>query len=233
MTESRAPAERMLTEEEVWAALRGVLDPELDRSIVDLGFVRGVTVSGGDVRMELRLPTYWCAPNFSWLMAADAREAILALPGVEHARVVLVDHHAAEEVTEAVNAGRSFEEAFAEQATGGLGDLRRLFRRKAFLVRQERLLLSLGRADQADLRVRDLPPSPEAQAYLAVRAELGLDCSPEAPAVTDAEGRAVEDMEAHLRRARMVRISLESNTALCRGLFVERYGGQEASGGSR
>ena len=233
MTEPGITAESLPTEAEVWAALRGVLDPELDRSIVDLGFVTGVTVTGRDVQMAFRLPTYWCAPNFSWLMAADAREAILALPGVEHARVVLVDHHAAQEITEAVNAGRSFEEAYADQATGGLDDLRRLFRRKAFLVRQERLLRSLGRADLSGLRLGDLPESSEAQAYLVIRAELGLDCSPEAPAVTDAEGRAVADVDAHLRRARMARISLESNTALCRGLFEERYGGQEASSGSR
>jgi len=233
MTVSGTPVENTLTEEEVWATLRTVIDPELDRSIVDLGFVHDVKVSGTDVRVELRLPTYWCAPNFSWLMVADAREAILALPGVGRASVELVDHHAAAEVTEAVNAGRSFQEAFAEHATGGLEDLRRTFRRKAFLVRQERVLCSLGHPAPADLTLKDLPSTPEAQAYLAIRAELGLDCSPGAPVVTDAEGRAVQDVNAHLRHARLVRISLESNTALCRGLFDARYGEQEASGGSR
>ena len=233
MTGPRTSAESPPTESEVWAALRRVIDPELDRSIVDLGFVSEVSVSGREVRMAFRLPTYWCSPNFSWLMAADARDAILAIPGVERANVVLVDHHAAQEITDAVNAGRSFEEAFADQATGGLDELRRVFRRKAFIVRQERLLRSLGRADLAGLTLGALPESPEARAYLAIRAELGLDCSPEAPAVTDADGQPVADVEAHLRRARMTRISLESNTALCRGLFEERYGGQEASSGSR
>src|SRR5262249_30793983 len=162
-----------LTEAEVRAALGRVLDPELDRSIVDLGFVRGVTVSGRDVRVELRLPTYWCAPNFSWLMAADAREALLGVPGVERASVVLVDHHAADEINTGVNGERTFEKEFSEQATGGLEDLRRTFRRKAFFVRQDRLLRTLGGRDLDGLRLRDLPPSPEAEAYLAIRAELG------------------------------------------------------------
>jgi len=169
-------------------------------------------------------------------MAADAREAVLGLAGVERATVALLDHHAAEEVTAGVNAGRSFEETFAQQATGGLESLRRLFRRKAFLVRQERLLRSLHRSDLAGLRLRDLPNSSEARAYLAIRRELGLDCSPDAPVVTDDEGRTVEDVEAHLRRARMVRVSLETNTALCRSLLHVRYGQdalQEASDESR
>jgi metal-sulfur cluster biosynthetic enzyme len=221
------------TEAQVRAALGGVLDPELDRSIVDLGFVRAVTVSGRDVRVELRLPTYWCAPNFSWLMVADARKALLGLPGVERASVVLVDHHVGDEVTAGVNGGRSFEKEFAEQVTGGLEDLRRTFRRKAFFVRQERVLRSLGQADLASLRLGDLPSSPETKDYLAIRAELGLDCAPESPAVTDAEGRVVKDLQVHLRCVRLIRVSLESNTALCRGLLEERYNIQEASGGSR
>lgn len=233
MIAHRESAETPPTEAGVWAALRSVLDPELDRSIVDLGFVHRVNVTGKDVQVDLRLPTYWCSPNFSWLMVWDAREAVLALPGIGRASVTLVDHHAAAEVTEGVNAGRAFDDAFAEQATGGLEDLRRSFRRKAFLVRQERMIQSVGHTALADLKLKDLPPSPETHAYLAIRAELGLDCSPEAPAVTDAEGRAVKDVDAHIRYARLVRISLESNTALCRGLFDARYGGQEASGGSR
>jgi metal-sulfur cluster biosynthetic enzyme len=228
---SGAPSRGGPTEAEVWAALRGVLDPELDRSIVDLGFVRGITVSARDVRVELRLPTYWCAPNFSWLMAADARDAVLALPGVERADVVLVDHHAADEVNAGVNGGRTFEKAFADEVTGGLEQLRRTFRRKAFFVRQERLLSSLGTRDLEGLRLGDLPPSPEAEAYLAIRAELGLDCSADTPAVTDPEGRVVQDLQTHLRCVRLMRVSLESNTALCRGLLDERYKGQEAIGG--
>jgi metal-sulfur cluster biosynthetic enzyme len=222
-----APAE--LDEAEVLAALGGVLDPELDQSIVELGFVRDVSISPeADVRVELRLPTYWCAPNFSWLMAEDAREALRADPRVGSVEVVLVDHHAAGEVSAGVSSGRGFDEVFGAGPDGQLGDLRDLFRRKAFLARQERALRGLAPRDEelAALSVADLPESDEARAYLAARAELGLDCSPGAPALIDAAGRAVGPDRAaeHMRRARLMRVSIEGNAAFCRGLLATRYG---------
>jgi metal-sulfur cluster biosynthetic enzyme len=218
-----------LGEVDVLAALGGVLDPELDQSIVELGFVRDVSISpGGDVRVELRLPTYWCAPNFSWLMAEDAREALRADPRVRTVEVVLVDHHAADEVSAGVSSGRAFDEVFGAGPDGQLGDLRGLFRRKAFLARQERALRGLAPRDEElpALRVADLPENAEARAYLAARAELGLDCSPGAPALTDAAGRAVGADRAaeHMRRARLMRVSIEGNAAFCRGLLATRYG---------
>ena len=39
-------------------------------------------VGDGDVDVRLRLPTPQCAPNFAYLMAADARAAVRRLPGV-------------------------------------------------------------------------------------------------------------------------------------------------------
>lgn len=211
-------------EQEVLAALRGVLDPELDESLVELGFVAGVAVSGPTVRVELRLPTFWCAPNFSWLMAEDARQAVLRLPGVERVEVALLDHHAGQEISDAVSAGLTFERAFQGEATADLESLRRLFRRKAFFKRQERLLQTVPRPRlTTDLRLGDLPDSAETRAYLEVRAELGLDCSPEAPAVTDPRGRTVADLDSHLRQIRLMRVSADANTALCRGLLEARY----------
>ena len=60
--------------------------------------------------VRLRLPTFFCAPNFSFLMVADAYDAVSAVPGVTRADVALDDHHASEEI----NAGR-----------GGAGRVRR------------------------------------------------------------------------------------------------------------
>src|SRR5271157_1174650 len=42
-------------EDEVRAALRAVVDPELGDTIVDLGMVRAVTVAGGDVVVDVAL----------------------------------------------------------------------------------------------------------------------------------------------------------------------------------
>ena len=57
----------------VFEALGTVYDPELDEPITTLGFVGSCVVAGaGDVSVRLRLPTPQCAPNFAFLMAADA-----------------------------------------------------------------------------------------------------------------------------------------------------------------
>ena len=60
-------------EAEVWAALLAVTDPELDQSIVDLGFVTRVSVEAGRVDVDFGLPTFWCSANFAWMIAEDMR----------------------------------------------------------------------------------------------------------------------------------------------------------------
>src|SRR4051794_10463901 len=89
-------------ESRIVAALEAVRDPELDEPITSLGFVASCTVSAdGNARVRLRLPTYFCAPNFAFLMVADAYDVVSAVPGVRKAQVVLEDHFAAE----AINGG--------------------------------------------------------------------------------------------------------------------------------
>ena len=57
--------------EEVWSALNAVTDPEIDESVVSLDFVTDVKIdSETRVKIDFRLPTYWCAPNFAFLMAS-------------------------------------------------------------------------------------------------------------------------------------------------------------------
>lgn len=88
---------------EVWCRLAGVDDPELDEPVTDLGFVTGVEVSAeGDVRVGFRLPTYWCAANFAFLMADDMRSAVCALPWVRSVRVELGEHMYAETINRGV-----------------------------------------------------------------------------------------------------------------------------------
>src|SRR6201986_3913004 len=93
------------------AALGEVRDREPDRPITDLGFVAGVRITSR-VRVELRLPTYFCAPNFAWLMVADAREAVAALPGVGPVDVVLLDHFVSSEINDGVAAVSEFASSF-------------------------------------------------------------------------------------------------------------------------
>ncbi|MEU4428927.1 iron-sulfur cluster assembly protein, partial [Actinoplanes sp. NPDC024001] len=123
--------------DEVWAALGRVRDPELDQPITDLGFVAALRVESGLVRVELRLPTYFCAPNFAWLMVADARDELAAL-GVDRVEVVLVDHFAAAEINAGV-AGFASTGFATDGRDPALAQLRETFDRKAHTAAQERL----------------------------------------------------------------------------------------------
>jgi metal-sulfur cluster biosynthetic enzyme len=221
----------VIDERTVLGALAGVRDPELDEPITELGFVAAIESDGAGVRVRLRLPTYFCAPNFAYLMVADARAALLRMPGVESAAVTLEDHFAGDEIGGAASAGAGFAEAFPGQADGELDDLRGLFARKGFLSRQARLADALRRAgsgvdELAGLRVADLPDVPEAAAYLARRRELGLDASPNAPAFVRPNGAPLASgaLPRQLRMARTVRVAVEGNAGLCRSLLRTRYG---------
>ena len=216
-------------------ALDRVMDPELDRSLVALDFVQSVVVADGEVRAAIRLPTFWCSPNFAYLMVGDAHEALREMPGAQRVRVDLVDHFAGERITEAVQAGLSFQEAFPDQAEGELAELRRKFRLKAFVVRQEPVLRaarrSLGDTATVSCRLGDGSAPAWAQAdewaeYLSRRRQLAMSDDPAALAFTDAQGRALaaEGLADYLRLARSVRVSLESNTEFCTGLLAARYG---------
>ena len=227
----------MITEARVLAALATVHDPELDEPITSLGFVGSCVVSdGGDVAVHLRLPTPQCAPNFAFLMASDAREAVRRVSGVGEVGVVLDDHYTAAEINAAVGSGGGFDAAFPGESSSGSGDLqalRELFQRKALLARQGRvakMLLAGGDLDHAAivaLRVRDLPTEdPEVARCLTLRRELGLPAEPQAPALVAGDGSPIRasDLPMWLRRARLVGLSLESNGGLCRSLLRVRHG---------
>jgi metal-sulfur cluster biosynthetic enzyme len=220
----------MTTVADVLGALAGVRDPELDQDLVELGFVTDVSVDGAAVAVRLRLPTFYCAPNFAFLMVADARRVVEALPGVDVARIALEDHFTADEINETVGREAGFTEAFPGEAIAELDDLRTLFQRKALTARQGRLgeaLLAAGRteADLAAMRLSELPPGPDAERCTELRAELGLGSDPDGPAFVTGDGTvpAAADMPRFLRFARLVARSLEGNAHLCRGLLKTRY----------
>jgi metal-sulfur cluster biosynthetic enzyme len=220
------------TESAVLGALSGVRDPELDEPITDLQFVAGLRVAEDAVDVRLRLPTPLCAPNFAYLMVADAREAVLSVPGVREARISLDGHYASEEINAGMADGRGFEGTFPGETEGeSLDELRTIFRRKSFVSRQEKLcraLLAEGRSSEelAEMQLEEVPESGEFEKYLQRRAELGLNVSPEAPLVVDPDGNRVpkDAVVQHLRFARTVRVSIEGNAGFCRGLLATRYG---------
>jgi metal-sulfur cluster biosynthetic enzyme len=212
-------------------ALGTVFDPELDEPITTLRFVTSCDVSAdGDVDVRLRLPTPQCAPNFAFLMAADARDAVRRLPEVREVTVVLEDHYTGEEINGAVGRGEAFAGAFPGETEGELDALRELFHRKALVARQSRIceaLLAAGATVDmlAALRVADLPGDPGAERCLELRAHLGIPSGAGDPAFVrpDGDPLAAADLTHWLRMARLVRTSLEANGGICRSLLAVRY----------
>ncbi len=230
--------------DEVWARLAMVSDPELDESIADMGFVDSVELGeGGDVRIGFRLPTFWCAPNFAFLMAHDMRQAVESLDWVRRAKIELRDHCHAEEINRGVGGGLSFAETFPGQAAAGLDDLRATFRRKAYLGRQEVLLRHLVAeeftptqlctmriGELTALELADADAALSRRRYLEIRGEFGGPARQGDAAFKTPEGEALEPKKfaEYLQDLRRVRINAAFNANMCRSLLQTRYGGEKA-----
>jgi probable FeS assembly SUF system protein SufT len=80
-------------EEAVWNQLKTVFDPEIPVNVVDLGLIYDCTVSKAEdgatmvnVKMTLTAPGCGMGPT----IAADARQKVLAIDGIDEAAVDLV-----------------------------------------------------------------------------------------------------------------------------------------------
>ena len=226
-------------EAEVLARLATVTDPELDEPVTDLGFVEEVTVGAdGAVSIDFRLPTFWCAANFAYMMAEDMRDAVASLPWVTRVVPRLREHMCADEVNRGVAEGLAFGAAFGEAGDDdSLANLRTTFRRKAFQGRQEALLRALlaqgfDKADLVAMTVQALEGTTLAgseimglkRRHLEMRAHVGGPAGPDDRAFVTAEGAPLTEagFDEHLRTLASVRIAMEFNGALCRGLLAAR-----------
>ena len=220
--------------DDLLARLDRVLDPELDESVLSLGFVESVVGDdAGNVTVCLRLPTYWCAANFSYLMASDVRRELAGLDGVHSVTVKLEEHFASSQVESGASPGKTFAEAFPDSGPDTLEETRRIFLLKGYFTRQERLLRALKNTGMpfeeiAGLRIGDVDSARvEAQAfsrYLERRKELDLDCSDVAALIVDATGRAIPaaELETYYIRTRTTRLAMEANGSLCLAMLQSR-----------
>jgi metal-sulfur cluster biosynthetic enzyme len=213
-------------------ALETVRDPELDEPITTLGFVASCTVSAdGDASVRLRLPTYFCAPNFAFLMVADAYDAVAAMPGVRHTEIVLEDHFASDAINGGVAARDGFAQTFDGEAVGELHGLRADFLRKAVMAGTDQVcrpMLAAGTEPSAlpGLTLGDVPPSRALDRLRQRRAELGLPAGDGAPLLIDPVTGAkisTDAMPLHLRKARTTAVSIDANAGICRGMLRHRY----------
>ena len=216
---------------DVAAALGTVIDPELDEPITDLGFVTDQRIDGGRVAVRLRLPTAFCSPSFAYLMVSDAHDALSGIDWVHEVRVTLEDHHDADRINSGVAAGLGFAGTYPGEAAGELDALRRTFRVKAHTAFIERVCTIMVREhhwavdDLGSLRIADLPAGRPADGLRRRRADLGLPRGPDALVMVDEFGApwTPAAIPLKLRFAKAVRISIDGNAHVCRGLLRTRY----------
>ena len=222
---------------DVWRQLETVVDPELDESVTDMGFISNIDVDEKNcVHIGFRLPTYWCAANFAFMMADDMRTAVRALPWVQDTDIVLGEHMYADAINRGVKEGLSFQDTFGDEANGNLDDVRRTFLVKAFQRRQEALInhfLKAGNSaeaivtssiDSLSTLANDDEGAKLTARYLERRGVIEAFTGT-SPAFIAADGKAIpaSELTSYLAGLRRIRANAEFNGALCRGLLAVRF----------
>ncbi len=77
----------MPTQEQVLDSMRHIIDPDIGRDIVSLGFIKDLEITGGNVRFRLELTTPACPMKQRFVEQCEA--AVKAVPGVESVKVTL------------------------------------------------------------------------------------------------------------------------------------------------
>ncbi len=76
-----------ITEEKVLEKLKNIIDPDLNKDIVTLGFIKDLAISGGDVSFRIVLTTPACPVKEAF--EAEARELVGQIEGVENIKVIM------------------------------------------------------------------------------------------------------------------------------------------------
>jgi metal-sulfur cluster biosynthetic enzyme len=223
-------------QEAVLEKLNVVYDPELDQSILEMNFIEKVDIQGDAVNVIMRLPTYWCSPNFAFIMAEDIRDRVSEIPWVNKVVVNLKDHSASEAINKGVAEGKSFSEVFSDMANGDLNEVRKKFQIKSFLARQEKLfrdLMNFGIDKESilNLKIKELETHSAIQdravlnRYFTLCKELGLSSDPTGLAFKKHTGDTItpSELTEYLLEAKRTRMSMEFNATYCRGLLETRY----------
>jgi hypothetical protein len=172
-------------------------------------------------------------------MVDDIRMAVQALPWVFGVKPRLQDHMYADQVNRGVEDALSFKDAFGAIASDDtLDEVRQKFRIKAFQRRQESVLRGLRRLGFDDtsvvdmdlgtlegLAIEDEDGAKQKPRYIRMRRDFGFPANPEDPAflTPDGDRLTAATIEKYLEGLRGVRINMEFNGAICRGLLSTRY----------
>ncbi len=89
--------------EAVRAAAGSTRDPEIRRSLVDLGLLDEVQIEGSQVTVHFHLTSPLCPSKFATSIGQEIRRRVEAIPGVTSCEVVLRDHFLRERIQELIN----------------------------------------------------------------------------------------------------------------------------------
>src|SRR5438128_2247595 len=152
-----APDARDDLKQSVLQALSTVTDPELDEPITDLGFVKDLSISDdGRVSLDLVTSTFWCSPNFVYMMLEEARDVVSTVAGISEVRVRLEGHHDSDRINEAINSGKSFSDCYGAEANGNLVELNRMIRTRALRSRLFSMATTLSKHGFSPEQLLDL-----------------------------------------------------------------------------
>jgi len=221
----------------VYHKLQLVVDPELDEALTDLNFIKRIDIDDQNVTITFHLPTYWCSPNFAFIMAEDIKKRVEELDWVKRAEVILIDHLESKKISEGVSKGKTFKEVFGK-SQGDLYELRQKFRLKAFYARQERLakkllnenvtketIITMSIIELLYLSRTDKDIDQLVSRYLSIREEFDLSTESGAIAFTDPYGKklAIDTFKEYFLNSKRERLSMEFNSTFCQGILQTRY----------
>jgi len=192
--------------------------------------------SSNRVEIDFRLPTYWCAPNFAFLMASDMRDVVTALEWVKDVSVRLFDHFSADLINRSVALRQDFRDAFPGETDDDLSAIRQKFLGQAFERRQELLLQYLtargygpdwiARASLSELIGLELDQEGIAlrNLYLFILRRMDPDAGKEVLAFITQDGMPLnsQELKSYLRKIAATRRNAEFNGFICRSLLSER-----------
>jgi metal-sulfur cluster biosynthetic enzyme len=88
----------------VRAAAGSTRDPEIRRSLGELGLLDEVEIAAGQVTVHFHLTSPLCPTKFATSIGQEIRRRVEAVPGVTSCEVVLRDHFLREKIQERINA---------------------------------------------------------------------------------------------------------------------------------
>lgn len=95
----------MIDLEAVRTAAGSTRDPEIRRSLSDLGLLDEVVVEGQKVTVHFHLTSPLCPSKFATSIGQEIKKRVEAVEGVEACEVVLRDHFLRDKIQQLINSG--------------------------------------------------------------------------------------------------------------------------------